>query len=435
MTDALVPQLPVAGSASGAPIGERAPTDWTTRNMQGRIRKRYAAERRFRLLGLGAVVVSGGFLAFLLISMLLQGTSGFLQTRIALPLNLSTMPIVVTPEQLQGARADLALAGAGLEGAVDSAAGAAFGPAGGAALLSDGAWLAVRDAVKRDPTLLRRAATIAVPVASDIDIAWKGDGTAEAEATVARLKSSLSTALNVGFFTGSDSTDATRAGIWGAFKGSLLTMFVTLALAFPIGVLAALYLEEYAPKNRWTDLIEVSINNLAAVPSIIFGLLGLAVFLGTFGLPRSAALVGGLTLALMTMPVIVIAGRNAIKAVPPSIRDAALGVGASPVQVVFHHVLPLALPGILTGTIIGMARALGETAPLLMIGMRAFIAAPPDGLRDPATVLPVQIFLWSDEVSRGFVEKTSAAILVLLVFLLAMNGIAIYLRNKFETRW
>jgi len=215
----------------------------------------------------------------------------------------------------------------------------------------------------------------------------------------------------------------------------LLTMAVTLLLAFPIGTFAALYLEEYAPRNRWTDLIEVSINNLAAVPSIIFGLLGLAVFLGTFHLPRSAPLVGGLTLALMTMPVIVIAGRNAIKAVPPSIRDAALAVGASPVQVVFHHVLPLALPGIMTGTIIGMARALGETAPLLMIGMRAFIAAPPGGITDPATVLPVQIFLWSDEVSRGFIEKTSAAIIVLLVFLLAMNGLAIYLRNKFETRW
>jgi phosphate transport system permease protein len=200
-------------------------------------------------------------------------------------------------------------------------------------------------------------------------------------------------------------------------------------------VLAAVYLEEYAPRNRWTDMIEVSINNLAAVPSIIFGLLGLAVFLNVMNLPRSAPLVGGLTLALMTMPVIVIAGRNAIKTVPPSIRDAALGVGASKMQVTFHHVLPLALPGILTGTIIGMARALGETAPLLMIGMRAFIAAPPIGITAPATVLPVQIFLWSDEVDRAFVEKTSAAIIVLLLFMLLMNGLAIYLRNRFERRW
>lgn len=241
--------------------------------------------------------------------------------------------------------------------------------------------------------------------------------------------------LSADFLVNSDSTDPTQVGIWGAFKGSLLTMLVTLALAFPVGVLSAVYLEEYAPKVWWTDLIEVSINNLAAVPSIIFGLLGLAVFLNTMGMPRSAPLVGGLTLALMTMPVIVIAGRNAIKAVPPSIRDAALGVGASPVQVVFHHVLPLALPGILTGTIIGMARALGETAPLLMIGMRAFVATPPDGITSPSSVLPVQIFLWSDEVDQAFVEKTSAAIIVLLVFLMTMNSVAIYLRNRFEQRW
>ena len=241
--------------------------------------------------------------------------------------------------------------------------------------------------------------------------------------------------LSLDFLTQSDSTEAATAGVWGALKGSLLTILVTMAIAFPVGVLSALYLEEFAPRNRWTDMIEVSINNLAAVPSIIFGLLGLAVFLNFLHLPRSAPLVGGLTLALMTMPVIVIAGRNAIKSVPPSIRDAALGVGASKMQVVFHHVLPLALPGILTGTIIGMARALGETAPLLMIGMRAFIASPPQGVTDPSSVLPVQIFLWSDEVDRAFVEKTSAAIIVLLVFMLLMNGLAIYLRNKFERRW
>ncbi len=241
--------------------------------------------------------------------------------------------------------------------------------------------------------------------------------------------------VNWSFLTGSDATDAASAGIWGAFKGSLLTMGVTLALSFPLGVMAALYLEEFAPRNRWILWIEVSINNLAAVPSIIFGLLGLAIFIQTLGLPRSSALVGGMTLALMTMPVIVISGRNAIKAVPPSIRDAALAVGASPVQTVFHHVLPLALPGILTGTIIGMARALGETAPLLMIGMRAFVATPASGVTDPSSVLPMQIFLWSDEIDQGFVQNTSAAIIVLLAFLLAMNGIAIYLRNKFETRW
>jgi phosphate transport system permease protein len=245
----------------------------------------------------------------------------------------------------------------------------------------------------------------------------------------------LAQRFDPGFLFRSDATSPQLVGIWGALKGSMLTMLVTLLLAFPIGVLAALYLEEYAPKNRWTELIEVSINNLAAVPSIIFGLLGLAVFLAIFPNMRSAPLIGGLTLALMTMPVIVISGRNAIKAVPPSIRDAALAVGASPVQSVFHHVLSLALPGILTGTIIGMARALGETAPLLMIGMRAFVATPAGGFTDPSSVLPMQIFLWSDEIDQGFVQNTSAAIIVLLVFLLAMNGLAIYLRNKFEVRW
>lgn len=241
--------------------------------------------------------------------------------------------------------------------------------------------------------------------------------------------------LDWSFLSGADSTDASVAGIWGAAKGSLLTMLVTLALSFPMGVLAAIYLEEFAPRTRWIEWVEVSINNLAAVPSIIFGLLGLAVFINTMGMPRSSPLVGGLTLALMTMPVIVISGRNAIKAVPPSIREAAYGIGASKVQTTFHHVLPLALPGILTGTIIGMARALGETAPLLMIGMRAFVATPPDGITAPSSVLPMQIFLWSDEIDKAFVQNTSAAIIVLLVFLLAMNGLAIYLRNKFEVRW
>ncbi|MCB2048872.1 MAG: phosphate ABC transporter permease PstA [Novosphingobium sp.] len=251
---------------------------------------------------------------------------------------------------------------------------------------------------------------------------------------VIMLKNGLG-GIDWNFLTSSDSTEPANAGVWGALKGSLWTMLVTLLLSFPLGVLAAVYLEEFAPRNRWIEIVEVSINNLAAVPSIIFGLLGLAVFINTMNLPRSSPLVGGLTLALMTMPVIVIAARNAIKAVPPSIRDAALAIGASPVQTVFQHVVPLALPGIMTGTIIGMARALGETAPLLMIGMRAFVATPPDGITAPSSVLPMQIFLWSDEIDTGFVQNTSAAIIVLLVFLLVMNGVAIYLRNKFEVNW
>ena len=278
---------------------------------------------------------------------------------------------------------------------------------------------------------------LTLPASDDLASGLRGTGPEDIRELASSLAADgkLSRNFDAGFLTRSDATDPQLVGIWGALKGSFLTMVVTLALAFPIGVLAALYLEEYAARNRWTDLIEVSINNLAAVPSIIFGLLGLAVFLWMFPNMRSAPLIGGMTLALMTMPVIVISSRNAIKAVPPSIRDGALAIGASPVQVVFHHVLPLALPGMLTGTIIGMARALGETAPLLMIGMRAFVATPPDNFTSPATVLPVQIFLWSDEIDRGFVERTSAAIIVLLLFLLVMNGFAIYLRNRFEKKW
>jgi len=422
---------------------DHIPTDWKAKAMRQRLKRRYHAERRFRLLGLAAVVLSAGFLAFLLLSMAASGARGFMRTDIALPVDFPAMGIDASAAK--GPDAERLLAAAGLEDGVKHAAETAFGP-GGESYLSESAWLTVRDAAVRDPGLLGRKAVVHVPASTEIDLASRGLGTPQFTTIADRLKAqgALSTGFDSGFLTGLDSSDPVDAGIWSALKGSLFTMLVTFLIAFPVGLLSAIYLEEYAPRNHWTDLIEVSINNLAAVPSIIFGLLGLAVFLGTwelaghsFGpiLPRSAALVGGVTLALMIMPVIVIASRNAIKAVPPSIRDAAFAVGASRVQVVFHHVLPLAMPGILTGTIIGMARALGETAPLLLIGMRAFIVTPPHGFTDPATVLPVQIFLWSDEVSRGFVEKTSAAIIVLLVFLLAMNGLAIYLRNRFETRW
>jgi phosphate transport system permease protein len=424
-----------APAAAAAPAA-RAPTDWKAQAMQRRIRRRYAAERRFRLLGLFAILLAASFLAFLLFNMFANGIRGFTQTEIRLTVDFARSGLVIDPAALSGDGADEALAAADIDGAVRRAAEAQHGREG-PAYLSEGAWLRVRERIKDEPAILRRTETLWLPASSDLDTAAKHDAETKDEEDYRRLADTgaVQTGFNARFLSGADATDPTVAGIWGAFKGSLLTMLVTLALAFPIGVLSAVYLEEYAPRNRWTDIIEVSINNLAAVPSIIFGLLGLAVFLNFMHLPRSAPIVGGLTLALMTMPVIVIAGRNAIKSVPPSIRDAALGIGASRVQVVFHHVLPLALPGILTGTIIGMARALGETAPLLMIGMRAFIASPPGGLTEPATVLPVQIFLWSDEVSRGFVEKTSAAIIVLLVFLLAMNGVAIYLRNKFERRW
>jgi phosphate transport system permease protein len=314
--------------------------------------------------------------------------------------------------------------------------------------ISEGAWVPLRTMVMKDPGLLGTRKTVWLTATSSFDLLAKGvidRDVAEADRRVSdrdiafydqlKREDRIRLGFNWQFLTGSDSTVPEQAGIWGALKGSLLMILVTLGFAFPVGVLAAVYLEEYAPRNRWTDMIEVSINNLAAVPSIIFGLLGLAVFLNFFGMPRSAPVVGGLTLALMTLPVIVIAARAALKAVPPSIRDGALGIGASRVQVVFHHVLPLALPGIMTGTIIGVARALGETAPLLMIGMRAFLTDAPEGFTQPATALPVQIFIWSDNVARGFVEKTSGAIIVLLLFLLLLNSIAIWLRNKYEVRW
>ena len=423
--------------ASGAtgPI-DPTPTDWRDPAMQKRLRRRYRAERRFRLTGLAAILISAGFLAFLLITMVANGISGFSRTELSLNVDLRPLAGRLTPQLLSGPEAGNALAEVDFEAIMRAAADAQYGERG-ARLFSASGRLVIRDALKEDPGLLARPVTLWLPAETGIDQAAKGHGPPELEARFRQLQGegSARTAFNSAFLSGADATDPTAVGIWGAFKGSLLTMLITLLIAFPVGVLSAVYLEEYAPKNRWTDIIEVSINNLAAVPSIIFGLLGLAIFLQVMHLPRSAPLVGGLTLALMTMPVIVIAGRNAIKSVPPSIRDAALGIGASRIQVVFHHVLPLALPGILTGTIIGMSRALGETAPALMIGMRAFIASPPGGVSDPATLLPVQIFLWSDEVSRGFVEKTSAAIIVLLVLLLAMNGLAIYLRNKFERRW
>ncbi|MEM9012629.1 MAG: phosphate ABC transporter permease PstA [Pseudomonadota bacterium] len=250
-----------------------------------------------------------------------------------------------------------------------------------------------------------------------------------------RSEGAVERQFNTRFFTSGNSRQPELAGIWGAVVGSFWTMLVTFVVAFPIGVLAAIYLEEFAPKNRFTDFIEVNINNLAAVPSIVFGLLGLAVFLTFFGVPRSAPLAGGLVLALMTLPTIIIASRASIRAVPPSIRDAALGLGASKLQTSFHHVLPLAMPGILTGTIIGMAQALGETAPLIMIGMVAFITEIPGGILDSASVLPVQVFSWSDFPERAFEARTAAAICVLLIFLIIMNAFAVFLRKRFERRW
>jgi phosphate transport system permease protein len=316
-------------------------------------------------------------------------------------------------------------------------------------MVSSGADYQIREMVLKNSPIIGSSQFLWVPADDTVDMLVKGhiskadftsgEGPLSTEelSWIERLKHEgrLEKRFNSTFLTKGDSREPEQAGIWGAVVGSFLTLLVTLVLSFPMGIAAAVYLEEFAPKNFWSDLIEVNINNLAAVPSIVFGLLGLAVFLNFFGLPRSAPLVGGLVLTLMTLPTIIITGRSALQAVPPSIREAALGVGASRMQAVLHHVIPLALPGMLTGAIIGMARALGETAPLLMIGMVAFIVDIPQGITDPATALPVQIYLWADSAERAFVEKTSAATMILLGFLITMNSVAVILRRRFERRW
>jgi len=315
-------------------------------------------------------------------------------------------------------------------------------------LLSVGAAYQLRDRVARNNALIGTTQTLWVPASATVDMWMKGHIDASLDEGLrvlsdqqigwinkldqaGRLKKQFNTAL----FTNGDSREPELAGIRGAMMGSFFMLAVTLALSFPIGVAAAIYLEEFAPRNRWSDLVEININNLAAVPSIVFGLLGLAVFINWMALPRSAPVVGGLVLTLLTLPVIIIASRAAIKAVPPSIRQAALGLGASQMQVVFHHVLPLAMPGMLTGAIIGMSRALGETAPLLMIGMIAFVVDVPGSLTDPSTALPVQIYLWADSPERAFAERTSAAIIILIGFLLLMNLAAVVIRKRMERKW
>lgn len=429
MSDIARPAAPDAPSAV-----RLGPT--RTPEFEARLARRYRKERNFKRMGQGAILFSVAVLLFLLVNMFTNGIGGFQRAELAVTMDLSASGISGDADSLRSPGALQSLEMQGLDGTVQFFAERELGEEA-AAELSRQAWRDVAAALAANPDLINREHTFHLPASSDLASGLAGESSPEMRALAQRLvaEGKLAENWDWGFFARSDATSPQAAGIWGALKGSMLTMVITFLLAFPIGVLAALYLEEYAPKNRWTDLIEVSINNLAAVPSIIFGLLGLAVFLWLFPNLRSAPLIGGMTLALMTMPVIVISGRNAVKAVPPSIRDGALAIGASPVQVVFHHVLPLAMPGMLTGTIIGMARALGETAPLLLIGMRAFVATPPDGFTSPSTVLPMQIFLWSDEIDRGFVERTSAAIIVLLLFLLVMNGLAIYLRNKFEKTW
>lgn len=412
--------------------------------------RRHRAERRFRLYGLIAIISGLAFLSFLLISIVGKGLPAFQQTFVRLD-------VYFDPEQIdpQGARDPRALSRGNYRAVVRSALREKFPEVSGRRdlrslyqVVSPGAAYQLRAMVMEDPSLIGTAQSVWVPASDDVDMLLKGHLSRTAPANIRRVSDQqlvwidelvgtgdLKKRFNTLFFTSGDSREPELAGIRGAVMGSLYTLMVTLALSFPLGVATAVYLEEFAPKNRWTDLIEVNINNLAAVPSIVFGLLGLAVFINFFGLPRSVPLVGGLVLTLMTLPTIIIAGRAALRSVPPSIREAALGMGASKMQMVAHHVLPLALPGMFTGTIIGMAQALGETAPLLMIGMVAFIVDVPSGPLDPAAVLPVQIFLWADSPERAFVEKTAAAIMVLLGFLILMNAFAVYLRKRFERRW
>ncbi len=412
--------------------------------------KRYRAERRFQIYGLAAIILAGSFLAFLVGTMVYRAIPAFTQAEVQLDVVFDEAEVTengeVTDAALRSANF-LGMARRALYALVPEVTERRERRTLGK-LLSSGADVTIRNAIENDRSLAGKTVPIWVKLSDDADLVIKeliDRNVPEEDRRVTdkeigwldrlqeldRVKVSFSTT----FFSAGDSREPEQAGIWGAVMGSFLTLLVTLMLSFPVGVTSAVYLEEFAPKNKWTDLIEVNINNLAAVPSIVFGLLGLAVFLNFFGLPRSAPLVGGMVLALMTLPTIIIATRAALKSVPPSIREAALGVGASDLQVITHHVLPLAAPGILTGSIIGMAGALGETAPLLMIGMVAFIVDIPGGFTDPSTVLPVQIYIWADSPERAFLAKTSAATLVLLGFLVFMNGLAVLLRKRFERKW
>jgi phosphate transport system permease protein len=391
---------------------------------------RYRKEKRFRFFGLSAIVLSLSFLVLLLGSIVAKGYTAFVQTEILLDVHFD--PEVLDVNNLATANYPALIRQSALN--LFPQVKSRQDKRELSQLISTGAAFELQRMVTANPELIGATKALWVPADDEVDMFIKGHIPRDVPESERRVNDKemawidqlveagrLKTSFNSVFFQAGDSREPELAGIRGATMGSMYTLLVTLLLSFPIGVAAAVYLEEFAPKNRWTDLIEVNINNLAAIPSIVFGLLGLAVFLNFMGLPRSSS--------------IIIASRASLKSVPPSIREAALGVGASKMQTISHHILPLAMPGMLTGAIIGMARALGETAPLLMIGMVAFIVDVPQGFSDPATVLPVQIYLWADSPERAFVERTSAAIMILLFLLLAMNATAVFLRNKFERRW
>ena len=423
-----------------------------------RTKKRNSVEKRFRALGLSAIVIALAMLVWLLISIVTAGSPAFRQAFLTFPVLVDETIVDKAGTRDPALLSAITTLGYGklLANSLSAeiaAKGIDLGdlkPKEIAQMISEESAATLRDLVLADPSLIGTTIPFTALASGRIDGFYKGRVTMETAALdkntspaqlilADRLLDAdiLSVKFNTGFVTMPDASDKRpeAAGLGIAVVGSFMMMLVVLLLSLPIGVAASIYLEEFAPKNRWTDLIEVNVANLAAVPSIVYGILGLAIFINFAGLPQSAPIVGGLVLTLMTLPRIIIPTRAALKAVPPSIRDAALGVGASKLQTVFHHVLPLAMPGILTGMIIGLAQALGESAPLLLIGMVAFVRDFPGGLFDPATALPVQVYSWTTRGDPGFVERASGAIIVLLIFLVVMNATAIYLRRKFERRW
>tara|TARA_B110000211_G_scaffold46983_1_gene50521 strand:- start:808 stop:2145 length:1338 start_codon:yes stop_codon:yes gene_type:complete len=426
------------------------PTQLTTRQkVELSLGRRRAAETRFRFYGMASVFFGMLCLVVLFTDIASKGTSAFKQTSLTTEVFLDSSYLNLTKDS----KVD-EVRFANFEGLIKRQFAKNFKPSGRKEtrelfkLISPGASWQLQELLLANPKILDTTVSVELLMDDDVDQWFKHDRDLSTDETNDRLSTKqlswlnnwveegrLDTHFNTLFFTNGDSREPELAGIHGAIKGTLLTLMVTLLLSFPIGVAAAIYLEEFAPRNRLTEIVEININNLAAVPSIIFGLLGMAIFINIFGVARSTPLLGGLVLTLMTLPTIIISARAAIKSVPPSIREAAYGLGASKNQVVFHHVLPLAMPGMLTGTILGMAQALGETAPLLMIGMVAFVVDVPGFINDPSTVLPVQIFLWSDSPERAFMERTSGAILVLLSFLVLMNTTAVILRRRLERRW
>jgi phosphate transport system permease protein len=411
------------------------------------LKKRYRKERRFRVYGMVAIFIALASLFILFADIINKGHTGFIKTTITLDVRLDSEQMYLTDptDEDQRAMADFtAPIITALEELIPGAQSAAQ-KRELKGLVGNYAANDISDRLRANPELLNTTETFVFQAHDQVSVFVKHADNPRYSIRLSEQQQQwvnqlmeegvIKTSFNDTLFSRGDSRDPGSAGILGAIVGSLLTMLVTLAISFPMGIAAAVYLEEFAPQNKFTDFIEVNINNLAAVPSIIFGLLGLAVFIGLFGMPRSVPVVGGLVLALMTLPTIIISSRAAIKSVPPSIREAAEGIGASKMQVVLHHVIPLAMPGMLTGSIIGMAQALGETAPLLLIGMVAFIVDVPEGFFDSATVLPVQIYLWASSSEQGFVELASAGIMVLLTFMITMNAIAIWLRKRLERRW